>query len=83
LYDELRGAAGIRVTPVPSPAEPGTRGSVLEWLTVACSGGAVTVLLQIIRSLVESRGPKFVLKIRRGKDTLEIKADTWTKRCPW
>jgi hypothetical protein len=72
LYGELRGVAGITVQPVAAPVEPGEQGSVLDLLTVACSGGAITVFLQIIKTLLDSRGPSFVLKIRSGKDRLEI-----------
>lgn len=75
LYDELRGVAGLSVEGGSAPAEPGEQGPVLEFLTVACSGGAITVFLQIIKTLAESRGPKFSLKIRRGRDRLEVTAD--------
>jgi Effector Associated Constant Component 1 len=75
LYAELRGVSGLTVTAVPVSAEPGEQGSIVDLLTVACSGGALTVFLEIIRSLVGSRGPGFVLKVRRGKDRLEITAE--------
>src|SRR5271170_7177478 len=75
LYAELRGVSGLTVTVVPAPAEPGEQGSIVDLLTVACSGGALTVFLEIVRSLVGSRGPGFVLKVRRGKDRLEITAE--------
>jgi Effector Associated Constant Component 1 len=75
LYSELRGVSGLTVSAVPAPAEPGEQGSIVDLLTVACSGGALTVFLEIIRSLAASRGPGFVLKVRRGKDRLEITAE--------
>ena len=75
LYAELRGVPGIVVHAVPGPVEPGDQGSMLDLLTAACSGGAITVFLQIIKALVESRGPHFVLKVRRGKTRLDITAD--------
>ncbi len=75
LYSELRGTPGVQVKAVPTKVVDGEQGSVLEFLTVACSGGAITVVLQIVKSLLESRGPKFSLKIRRGKDRFELTAD--------
>jgi hypothetical protein len=75
LYAELRGVTGFTVTAVPVSAKPGEQGSIVDLLAVACSGGALTVFLEIVRSLVESRGPGFVLKVRRGKDRLEITAE--------
>ena len=75
LYQELRGTPGLVVEPVQAPMVEGEQGSALDLLTVACSGGAVTALLQLVKSVVESRGPKFSLKVRRGKDRLEINAD--------
>jgi membrane-associated two-gene conflict system component 1 (EACC1) len=75
LYAELRGVSGLTVTAVPVVTEPGEQGSIIDLLTVACSGGALTVFLEIIRSLVRSRGPGFELKVRRGKDRLEITAE--------
>jgi hypothetical protein len=45
-------------------------------------GGAITVVLQIVKALVESRGPKFRLKIRRGKDRLEVTADNLDEVLP-
>jgi hypothetical protein len=82
LHDELRGVPGVRVEAVAAPVAPGVQGPVLEFLTVACSGGAITVVLQIVKALVESRGPKFSLKIRRGKDRLEITADSVDEALP-
>ena len=75
LYEELRGVPGISIEAAPKSIVEGDQGSALEFLTVACSGGAITVALQIVRTLVESRGPKFNLKIRRGKNRLEITTD--------
>lgn len=72
LYGELRGVAGVTVDLLPAPAEPGEQGSAADLLTVACTSGAVTALLQIIKTVAESRGPGFRLKIRRGKERLEI-----------
>jgi len=75
LYAELRGISGLTVTAAPAPAEPGEQGSIVDLLTVACSGGALTVFLEIIRALVSSRGPGLTRKIRRGKDRVEITAE--------
>lgn len=75
VYAELRGVPGVRVDASPAPLEPGDQGSALELLTVALSGGAVTAFLQIVKTLVESRGPGFVFKVRRGRERLEITAD--------
>jgi hypothetical protein len=33
------------------------------------------VFLQIIKTLLDSRGPSFVLKMRRGEDRLEVTSD--------
>lgn len=82
LLAELRGVSGISVQAVPGRVEPGDQGSVLEFLAVACSGGAITVFLEIIKTLLESRGPAFVLKLRRGKDRLEITADNLDEVTP-
>jgi Effector Associated Constant Component 1 len=75
VYDGLRGVPGITVTAVPTPGAPGDQGAVLDVLMVALSSGAVTAFLQIIKVLAESRGPKFSLKIRRGRNKLEVTAD--------
>ena len=75
LYAELRGVQGIVVTPVPAPVLRGDQGALVDVLLVACTSGAITALLQIVNTLLESRGPGFRLKIRRGKDRLEITAD--------
>ena len=76
VYDGLRGTRGIRVTVTPPPAAPGDQGAAFDVLTVALSSGAVTAFLQVIKVIAESRGPKFSLKIRQGKNKLEVKADT-------
>ena len=75
VYSELRGAPGITVTAVPVSAEPGEQGAALDVLMVALSSGAVTAFLQIIKVVAESHGPKFSLKIRQGKNRLEVTAD--------
>jgi hypothetical protein len=75
LYDELRGLPGLTVTAVPAPIAPGDQGVALDVLTVALSSGAVTAFLQIIKVLAESHGPKFSLKIRQGRNRLEVTAD--------
>ncbi len=75
FYAELRGLPGITVGAESPAAEDGEQGSIVDLLTVACSGGAITVFLQIIRDLVASRGPGFTLKVRRGKDRLEVTAE--------
>lgn len=75
VYTELRGVPGISVTAVPVPAAPGEQGGTLDVLLVALPSGAVTALLQIIKVLAESRGPKFSLKFRHGKTRLELTAD--------
>ncbi|MGW4565865.1 effector-associated constant component EACC1 [Streptomyces sp. NPDC004561] len=74
VYDELRGVTGLRVRGVPVAAAPGEQGSVLEFVTVACSGGAITILFQIVKTLVESRGSGITLTFRRGEDRLEVTA---------
>ena len=74
VYDELRGTPGLRLRAVPAPGVAGEQGSALDFVTVACSGGAITVLLQVVKALVESRGPGITLKFRRGEDRLEITA---------
>jgi Effector Associated Constant Component 1 len=75
LYEELRGTPGLTVEAELASQVAGDQGPVLEFLTVACSGGAITVFLQIIKALAESRSPKFSLKIRRGRERLEVTAD--------
>lgn len=82
LYAELRGVSGIAAEAVPAAVAPGDQGSILDLLTVACSGGAITVFLEIIKNLLESRGEHFVLKVRRGRDRLEIKADNVEELLP-
>jgi hypothetical protein len=75
VYSELRGVPGITVAAVPAPAMPGEQGAVLDVLMLSLSSGAVTAFLQIIKVLAESHGPKFSLKIRQGKNRLEVTAD--------
>lgn len=75
VYAALRGSPGITVRAVPAATLPGEQGVALDVLMVGLSSGAVTAFLQIVKTLAESRGPKFVLKIRRGKDRLEVTAD--------
>jgi len=74
LYAALRGVRGIRLDAAPAPMEAGEQGTALDLLTVALSGGAVTAFLQIVRTVLDSRGPGFVLKVRRGRERLEITA---------
>jgi hypothetical protein len=75
IYAGLRGVPGIAVTAVPAPVVPGEQGTALDVLTVALSSGALTAFLQIIQVLAESHGPKFRMKIRQGKNRLEVTAD--------
>jgi hypothetical protein len=82
VYSELRGVPGITVTALPAPAVPGEQGAALDVLMVALSSGAVTAFLQIIKVLAESRGPKFRLKIRQGKNKLEVTADNLDEVLP-
>jgi len=82
VYGELRGVPGVNVEAQHSPAEPGDQGWELELLMVACSSGAVASLLQLLRALVDSRGPKFVLKVRGRGQQLEIKAGTVEETLP-
>jgi hypothetical protein len=82
VYAELRGVPGITVTAVPTPPAPGEQGAALDVLIVALSSGAITAFLQIIKVLVESRGPKFSLKIRQGKNKVELTADNIDKVLP-
>ncbi|MER6085989.1 hypothetical protein [Streptomyces sp. NPDC001833] len=83
LYGELQGLSGVVVKAVPALLEPGYQGSVVDLLTVACaSGGAVAVFMEIVKSLLESRGPGFVLKIQQGNVRLEITADTFEEARP-
>lgn len=76
LYAELRGVAGVTVEAVPGPTAPGEQGAALDVLIVALSSGAVTAFLQIIRTLADAKGPKFVLNIRQGKSYLKITAES-------
>jgi hypothetical protein len=82
VYAELRGKPGISVEAVAAPIEPGDQGSAIELLGVALSGGAVTKFLEIIKVLLESRGPGFSLKLRRGKDVVEITAENAEEALP-
>jgi hypothetical protein len=75
LYAELSGTPGITVAAVPAPAVPGEQSAALDVLMVALSSGAATAFLQIIKVLAESHGPKYSLKIRRGKTRLEATGD--------
>jgi len=77
LYAELRGRQGITADLVPAPPEPGDQGVLLALLLVALSSGAVTAFLEIVKDLIESRGPGFVLKFRdsKKKTTVQITAD--------
>lgn len=75
LYRELRGTPGLRVQAVAAHGVAGEQGSALELVTVACSGGALTVLLQIVKAVVESRGPRMAVKVRRGNVRIEVTAD--------
>jgi len=76
LYRELSGIPGISVGAAPATAQPGEQGAALDVLMVGLSSGAVTAFLQIVKTLAEAKGPKFVLRIRRGKDRLTITADS-------
>lgn len=82
LHGELQGVPGIAVRAVSTPPAPGEQGAMLDFLTVACSGGAITVLLEIIKDLLASRGPHFVLRLRRGRTRLEVTADTVDEMLP-
>jgi Effector Associated Constant Component 1 len=77
LYNQLRGMPGITVRAVMTTGEPGEQGVALDLLTVALSSGAVTAFLQIIKTLVDSRGPKFELNMRKGKNQVKITADNF------
>jgi Effector Associated Constant Component 1 len=77
LYLELGGVPGITVEAVSAPVEPGEQGAALDLLMVALSSGAITVFLQIIKTLAEARGPEFVLSIRRSKNQLKISANNF------
>ena len=83
LYGELLGVAEVVVRPVPAVMVPGEQGSLTDLITVACaSGGAVSVLLEIVKSLLDSRGPGFTLKIRRGRERLEVTAENAEEALP-
>jgi hypothetical protein len=74
LHYELRGVPGISVSVIAAPRGLGEQGTAVDFLTVACSGGAITVFLQILKVLASARGPRFSLKIRLGKNSLELTA---------
>jgi len=62
LQEELRAVAGIRVGAVGSEPVLGEEGAALDFLTVALSaGGGLTALIDLLRAVVESRGPAFRL----------------------
>ena len=82
VYAQLRGVPGIVVHAVPGAVAPGDQGTVLDLLTVACSGGAITVFMQVIKTLVESRGPRVVVKLRRGNDRIKITANNVNDALP-
>lgn len=67
---------------VPAATLPGEQGSAVKLLTVAFSGETVTAFLQIIKTVPQSRGPAFELTLRRGKDRLEITADSIEEAMP-
>jgi hypothetical protein len=76
LYAELRGNPGITVRAVPAPLEPGDQGSAMDFLVVACSsGGAITVLIQILKDFTKARSSRFSLRVRNGDREIEIKAE--------
>jgi len=75
LYAELSGVPGVTVEAAAEAVQPGDEGAALDVLMVTLSSGAVTAFLQIIKVLAESKGPKFELTIRRGRDRLKITAD--------
>jgi Effector Associated Constant Component 1 len=82
LYAELRGVPAVTVEAVPSAVETGDQGSTLDLLVVACSSGAVTTFLQIVKTLIESRGPSFVLKMRQGRNRLVVTSDNIDEVAP-
>ena len=82
VYDGLRGVPGITVTAAPGPTAPGDQGAALDVLLVALSSGAVTTFLKIIKVIAESRGPNFSLKMRLGKNTVEVTGDSIDELLP-
>ncbi len=76
LYRELRGLPGTTVSAESEPTGPGEQGSAIELLTIGLSSGAVTAMVELLRTLVESRGPAFKLTLHQGKQKLEVRADT-------
>jgi Effector Associated Constant Component 1 len=76
LYSELRGHPGITVQAVFAPLEPGDQGSALDFLAVACSsGGAITVLIQILKDFTKARSSHFSLRVRNGEEEIELTAE--------
>src|SRR5262249_26818265 len=75
VYGELRGVPGITARVVAAPVEPGDQGGLADLLPGALTSGAVPAVLQVVKGLAESRGRGFRLKVRRGKDQVEITAD--------
>lgn len=83
LHEELRGVPGIRVGAVSSVPEPGEQGATIDFLTVALSaGGGLTALINLLRAIIESRGPAFRLTMRRGKEKVELTADNLDEALP-
>jgi hypothetical protein len=82
LYGELRGTPGLSMEAVPAAVQPGEQGSTLDFLMVAVSSGAVTVFLEIVKALIDSRGPSFILKVRRGRNRLEVTSDNFDEVAP-
>ncbi|GAA3768389.1 serine protease [Streptomyces phyllanthi] len=82
LYRELRGMRGLTLEAVPAPIAAGDQGSGMDLLIVALSSGAVTSFIDLLRSIVESRGQKTTLKVQRGSDSIEISADSLEETLP-
>ncbi|MEU0940332.1 hypothetical protein [Embleya sp. NPDC005971] len=82
LYRELRGVRGVTLEAVAAPIAPGDQGTGIDLLVVVCSSGAVTGIINLLRSMVESRGSKITLKVQRGRDRIEINADTLEETLP-
>ncbi|MEY9931224.1 hypothetical protein ABH926_005873 [Catenulispora sp. GP43] len=72
VYRELRGKEGISVTPTSAQTEPGYMGGVSDALIVGFTEGGAVALLEMVRTLVKSRGSRFKLKIRKGDTTIKI-----------
>jgi hypothetical protein len=75
LYREMLDLPGVRVVTVTAPIEPGDQGGGWDLLSAAVSGGAVTALIELIKSLAESRGSGFRLTVRRGRTRIELTGD--------